>query len=290
MRQYIDVHAHLGDTINRDPVCGQSATKFLARASQSGVVAAVPSAAPGGPQARGVLDTREQNALVTRACRDFADRYPIGLGVVEVRHLSAGVTELARSMDDDGLVGFMIHPGISGHTMAGELHPFLEVVERRRGLVMLHVSDRYRDASTLLARRFRGVNFVMLHVGSTEASHARAVESYGPLENVWADIAQHPAPDEPSWGIAALVRDFPPDRIMFGSDSPYYDYRVIQAAIERAPMSEEAKDRVAWRNAAELIRKYAPTWSPPTEGPATPAEWVGVSLWETLPGQPLRLR
>lgn len=44
MRPYIDIHTHLGTTINRDPVCGQSATKILARASQSGVVAAVPSA------------------------------------------------------------------------------------------------------------------------------------------------------------------------------------------------------------------------------------------------------
>ncbi len=290
MRPYIDIHTHLGTTINRDPVCGQSATKILARASQSGVVAAVPSAAPGGPQARGVIDTRDQNALVAKACRDFPDRFPIGLGVVEVRHLDPGVHELARSMDDDGLVGFMIHPGISGHAMRGELHPFLEAVESRRGLVMLHVGDRYIAASEALARRFSGVNFVMLHVGSNEVGHGHAVEAFAPLDNVWVDIAQHPAPDELSWGIAAIVRDFPADRVMFGSDAPYYDYRVIQSAIERAPISDEAKDCVAWRNAADLIRKYAPGWNPPTGCPATPAEWSDVSLWETLPGQPLRLR
>ena len=69
----------------------------------------------GAPQARGVLDTRAQHETIGNACRLHPERFPIGLGNVEVRHEQAGVDELDRAMREDGLVGFMCHPGLSGH-------------------------------------------------------------------------------------------------------------------------------------------------------------------------------
>ena len=101
-RPYIDVHAHLGETINRVPPVGQSAEKYLARMAQSGVVAAIPCPAAGGPQARGVLDTRDEAEAIAGACRRYPRRFPLGLANLEVRHQRAGVDELERGMAESG--------------------------------------------------------------------------------------------------------------------------------------------------------------------------------------------
>src|SRR5687768_15776367 len=102
-RPYIDIHAHIGETITRVPPVGQTIEKYLARMAESGVYAAVPCPAGGGPQARGALDTRDQNDAIADACRRYPDRFPIGLGILEVRHQGAAADEIARCLDEAGL-------------------------------------------------------------------------------------------------------------------------------------------------------------------------------------------
>src|SRR6266511_2071732 len=108
-RPYVDVHAHIGETINRVPPVGQTIEKYLGRMAESGVYAALPCPAAGGPLARGVLDTRDQNQAVADGCRRYPDRFPLGFAIVEVRQQQAGVDEIERAMRDDGLAGFMCH-------------------------------------------------------------------------------------------------------------------------------------------------------------------------------------
>jgi predicted TIM-barrel fold metal-dependent hydrolase len=290
-RPYIDVHAHIGRTINRVPPVGQTAEKYLARMAASNVVAAVPCPAAGGPQARGALDTRDQNDAIAAACRRYPSRFPVGLAIVEVRHERAAVDEMERAMDQARLVGFMCHPGLSGHALGEELWPALEVVDARGGLVLLHVGGRGTEARAAgHARRFRNTAFIMAHVSMTRDQHLAAVQHLAGLDNVWADFAQHPADAGESWDITDLVRRFGADRLLFGSDSPYYDHRLLQAQIEQARLSEEVKDRIAWRNAADLIRRFRPEWALETTPVEPPAEFAGVDLWAYQPRKPGRLQ
>lgn len=291
MRPYIDVHAHIGDTINRDPPCGQTAEKYLARMAESSLVAAILCPAAGGPQARGVLDTKDQNQAIAAACRRYPQRFPLGLAIVEVRQQQAGLDEIARAMDEDGLAGFMCHPGISGHSMGAELAPALEVVDARGGLVLLHAMGGGSEARVAAhARQFKRTTFIAAHVSMRAEQHRAAIQALAGLENVWADFAQHPATGDESWGIADLVKGFGPERLVFGSDSPYYDHRLLQEQIEPAQVDEATKDRIAWRNAADLIHRFRPHWEPSLQPGTRPAELAGVDLWATLPGQPTRLR
>jgi uncharacterized protein len=288
-RPYVDVHAHLGDTVSRYPACSQSAEKYLARMADSNVVAAVPCPAGGGPQARGVLDTRDQNEQIADACRRRPDRFPIGMGIVEVRHLQPGVDELERSMDHSGLLGFMIHPGLSGHAMAEELWPFLEVVDARKGLVLLHVAGGGHEPRVARhAKRFKNTTFIMAHVTFRAGQHTVAAESFGGLENVWCDIAQQAQGYDDA--IPELVKGVGADRIVFGSDIPYYDYRRLQRQIEASPVDAATKDKIAAGNAVDLIRRFRPDWQVPATPTPAPAGFESVDLWEELPNQPGRLR
>ncbi len=278
MRPYIDVHCHIGMTVSRAPTIGQSVGRYMARMASAGVTAAILSPTAGGPQASGVLDTRRQNEEVATGCRAFPDRFPLGLAGVEVRHEQAGVDELRRSMDDDGLMGFMCHPALSGHSLGAELHALLEVVAERQGLCLLHQAGSTRNIAAY-ARRFPAVTFVIGHVSMNKPGHDDAIAQCADVENIWYDIAQKPTPEEPAWGLRHLLDGLAADRLMFGTDAPYYNFRLVQELVEQAAIADDERDAVAHRNAERLIRRFRPEWTPPIDPVDPPQRYTDDEMW-----------
>ncbi|RKU11506.1 hypothetical protein C6501_12705 [Candidatus Poribacteria bacterium] len=278
MRSYFDVHCHIGMTVSRAPVIGQSVGRCLARMASANVIGAIPCPTAGGPQARGILDTRTQNEVIANACRKYPERFPIGLGIVEVRHEQAGVEELDRAMCDDGLVGFVCHPALSGHSLGGELYAFLEVVAMHNGLCLLHQAGSTQNIAAY-AQRFPTITFIIGHVSMNKAGHLDAIAHCGKHENIWFDVAQKPKGDE-SWDLVHLVNHLGNDRIMFGSDLPYYDFRLVQAQIESAHLDDDTKERIAYQNAVRLVQQFQPDWSP-TLTPITPPQiYAETEMWD----------
>ncbi len=284
MRPYVDVHAHIGVTVSRVPAVGQSPGRYLARMAASGIRAAILCPAAGGSQARGVQDTRDQNQAVAATCRLYPDRFPIGLAIVEVRHQEEGVRELERAMDEGGLLGFMVHPGLSGHSLGAELHPFLEVVAMRRGLCLLHQAGTTAKIAAY-ARRFPEITFIVGHVSFSDELYRDAVRHCGPCDNVFFDIAQHGAQPESTCSLAELVRDLGPRRLLFGSDTPYYDFRLVQAQIEASDLPDEVKEAIAWENAAHLISRFRPQWQLPETEVEPPQRYSDDELWAARGGR-----
>ena len=279
MHPYFDVHCHIGMTVSRAPVVGQSVGRCLARMASAHVIGAIPCPTAGGPQARGVLDTRTQNETIANACRLHPERFPIGLGIVEVRHEQAGVDELDRTMQEDGLVGFACHPGLSGHSLGGELHAFLEVVAMHDGLCLLHQAGSTRNIAAY-AKRFPSITFIIGHVSMNKAGHLDAIEQCGMCENVWFDVAQKPGGADESWDLVHLVNNLGSDRLMFGSDLPYYDFRLVQNQIETARLDDEIKERIAYQNAVRLVQQFRQDWLP-TLTPITPPQvYSQEEMWD----------
>lgn len=278
MRPYIDVHCHIGMTVSRAPVIGQSVGRCLARMASADVIGAIPCPTAGGPQARGVLDSRAQNEVIANACRKYPERFPIGLGIAEVRHEQAGVDELDRAMQEDGLVGFVCHPGLSGHSLGGELHAFLEVVAMHNGLCLLHQAGSTQNIAAY-ANRFPSITFIIGHVSMNKAGHLDAIAHCGKQENIWYDVAQKPVGDE-SWNLEHLVNNLGSEQIMFGSDLPYYDFRLVQSQIEESRLDDETKERIAYKNAVRLVQQFRPDWVP-TLTPITPPQvYSEHEMWD----------
>jgi len=265
-------------TVSRAPVVGQTVGRYMGRMASAGVVAAILCPTSGGHQARGVLDTHDQNTVIATACRRYPERFPIGLSVVEVRHEAAGVAELERAMDEDGLVGFACHPGLSGHSLGGELHPFLEAVAVRKGFCLLHQAGSTRNIAAY-ARRFPDITFIVGHVSMNKTGHFDAIEHCGPCDSIWFDIAQKPEGADESWDIAHLCENLSEERIMFGSDTPYYDFRLVQAQLENANVSEDTKDRIAYKNAVQLIHRFRPDWTLTAAPVSPPQRYTDEELW-----------
>ena len=128
-----------------------------------------------------------------------------------------------------------------------------------------------------------------------EAEHHESIAAFAGLENVWCDFAQHPGHPADSrgaggaWDLADLVRGLSASRLLFGSDTPYYDYRLLQQEIEAARIDAPRKDRITWANAVDLIRRFRPDWTPPRTPPGVPDEFAGVDVWRQQSGKPGRL-
>ncbi len=279
MRPYFDVHCHIGMTVSRAPVVGQSVGRCLARMASAGVIGAIPCPTGGSPQARGVLDTRAQHETIANACKSYPDRFPIGLGIAEVRHEQAGVDELERAIQEDGLVGFMCHPGLSGHSLGGELYAFLEVVAMHNGLCLLHQSGSTQNIAAY-AKRFPSVTFIIGHVSMNKAGHLDAIEQCGKSENVWFDVAQKPEDADVSWDLVHLINNLGNDRVMFGSDLPYYDFRLVQAQVESAQLDDETKERIAYGNAVRLVQQFHAEWIPTLTPIAPPQVYSEAEIWD----------
>jgi len=291
-RPYVDVHAHIGESIHRVPAVGQSIGRYIGRMADSAVYAAILSPTPGGPQSRGIIDTHDQNRTIAWACRTNSERFPVGLAIVEVRHLHDGVRELERAMDEDGLRGFMVHPIVSGHSLECEMYPFFEVAALRRGLCLLHKSSIRNSIANIAshAKRFPEITFILGHASMSKAAHDHVIAECGPCENTLFDIAQMPIVTDAAWDLAHMVRNLGDRRIMFGSDAPYYDYRRVQQLVESSDITDDAKDRIAYRNAEELIRRFRPDWRIPRTPIQTLQSYTEKELWATqAPGSP-RLR
>ena len=270
MRLYVDVHCHIGTTITYDPAVGQSTGRCLGRMASAGVVAAVVGpTAVGSSQIRGLLDTNYQNAIIVRACRQFPDRFPIGLALVELRHGQVGVDALEETLVEGGLKGIMWHP--AGMTFERQLYPFLEVASLGGGLCLLHESPARTAA---YARRFPNLTFIV-HAGVEEE-----IESCRQLDNIWFEIVQRPKGPKSDWDLPQLVKQLGSERILFGTDLPYYDFRILQAQVESASIDETTRDRIAFQNAVTLIQRLRPDWKPPREAAASPQNYTYEELWD----------
>ena len=269
MRLYIDVHCHVGTTITYDPAVGQTTGRCLARMASAGVVAAVVGpTAVGSSQIRGILDTKDQNGIIVRACQQFPDRFPIGLALIELRHGQVGADALEETLVEGGLRGIMWHP--AGMTFERQLYPFLEVASLRGGLCLLHESP---ERTAAYARRFPNLVFIV-HAGVEEE-----FASCKQLDNVWFEVVQRPKGSKSDWDLPQLINELGSERILFGSDLPYYDFRILQAQLEAADIDETTRDRIAFQNAVTLIQSFRPDWEPPGEAPAAPQNYTYEEMW-----------
>ncbi|HEX2033113.1 MAG TPA: amidohydrolase family protein [Chloroflexota bacterium] len=298
--RYVDVHAHIRHPVRGTSAPapgGQSFEKYLARMAQTNIVAAIPSTAGGGPLEGGLQDVRDRNDATAAGCRRYAQRFPLGLALLEPACGPGGAAEIERAMTRAGLAGLMCPPaapGAAAEALTEVLPPALEAVDARGGLALLHVGGGglSPQAAATYARRFHRTTFIMANVSLTEAGHRESIAALAGVENVWCDFARHPghpATAEGSWDLPDLVRGLSAGRLLFGSDAPYYDYRQLQQEIEVARIDSPRKDRITWANAVELIQRFRPGWTPPPAPPDAPPAFAGVPLWQPLPGKPGRL-
>lgn len=274
-RPYLDVHNHIGRTINRAPTVGQNTAMCLARYAQTGIHAALAmSTATGSPIVNGIADVRAHNETIARAMRDHPTVFPVGLALAEVRFGEQGLIELDRALSELRLNGFVDHPPFNESSL-----PFIEVAAARNGLVNLHC---HTELMVKIARMFPTATF-LVHASTW------AADNIASCDNCIFEIVQYPDGRDTEWDFEKLADKVGKDRLVFGADLPYFDYRTLQQKIEQAPISDDLKDRIAWRNAEALFRRFNPDWRMPKHPPAAPRIYDDTWLWAANPKKTDRL-
>ena len=275
MRPYIDCHNHIGRTIDRVPPVGQNTAMCLTRFAETHIHAAISMpTAVGSPITRGIVDIREQNEVIARGCRDFPGVFPIGLALIEERFGKLGIEEAEKAMSELGLVGIVGHPPIAEWCI-----PFVEAAAAREGLVNLHMHNVLMDE---IATMFPHCTFIS-HASTWGAEHLAK------HDNVFFEVVQYPDGQGSEWDFAWFADKVGRERLIFGADLPYYDYRVLQKTIEEAPIDDDCKDRIAHKNLEALIQRFKPDWSMPEAPPKTVRVYDPEELWAVNPENPVRL-
>ena len=275
MRPYIDCHNHIGRTIDRVPPVGQNTAMCLTRFAETHIHAAISMpTAVGSPITRGIVDIREQNEVIARGCRDFPGVFPIGLALIEERFGKLGIEEAEKAMSELGLVGIVGHPPIAEWCI-----PFVEAAAAREGLVNLHMHNVLMDE---IATMFPHCTFIS-HASTWGAEHLAK------HDNVFFEVVQYPDGQGSEWDFAWFADKVGRERLIFGADLPYYDYRVLQKTIEEAPIDDDFKDRIAHKTLEALLQRFKPDWSMPEAPPKTVRVYDPEALWAVNPENPVRL-
>jgi predicted TIM-barrel fold metal-dependent hydrolase len=250
--EVIDVHVHVGHNIVFDT--GQTPDECLAAMDRSGVARAIVSAVAGGRQVDGIADTMRLNDAIAEAVRTHPDRFPIGLAGIEIRHDEKAVDELERAFTQLGLRGMVLHPTFEGILVGSTdvLDPLFELAAKFGGLCLLHATPDAMGsprAIAELAARYPAVTVIMGHPALTRAQRDEATAAVADRDNVYVDVAYQHDPQN----TEALVAALGPDRVLFGSDAPFYDVGATLDSVRRAALSDDARERILHHNAAALI-------------------------------------
>ena len=105
-------------------------------------------------------------------------------------------------------------------------------------------------------------------------------------------IVQYPDGPGSRWDFEWFADKVGRERLIFGADLPYYDYRVLQKTIEEAPIDDDLRDCIAYKaykNLEVLIKRFNPKWNLPAVPPKEIRVYDPKELWAANPDNPARL-
>jgi predicted TIM-barrel fold metal-dependent hydrolase len=234
---YIDAHNHLGVRHGASQTPGE----LVARIDQVGVHRAVVF-----PFVEGDFD----NAVIDEAVAEAPDRL-IPFCAVNPWHREKAVAELHKRADL-GFKGVKLHPTLHGYHLSdpGLADPVFAAARETGMVVICHgASDLYNAPPEFarIALRFPEVPLLMAHSG-TFWSHEQAIEVAREVPNIYLETARVPV-----FEVAQSVRELGPEKVVWGTDSPFVDYEMEFTKMRRTAGSDAAHEMVVGGNLARLL-------------------------------------
>ncbi len=250
----IDVHAHEGISLTLG-VKG-NAEKIIGIMDDNDIEQAIISPIPGYEDPNGIKDTMMQNNRIAAAIRKWPDRFPRGLGVVEQRHGSKALPEIDRIFQELGLSGLMFHNDFSGvYLDHPSMDKILEKASKYNNIVVMIHTFQHSVLETpfqllRVAERFPEITFINGHPMMTGPHLNATIDLAQRCSNVYFDVC---LTHHHEWPIEKAVKEIGSNRILFGSDIPYYTKCIEKVIIENALISKEDKEKIFYKNAIELF-------------------------------------
>jgi predicted TIM-barrel fold metal-dependent hydrolase len=204
-------------------------------------------------------NVRRANEAVARLVTMAPDLFILGV-TPDPFHLEETLALMEEWVRQRGamIVGEIV-PYIAGHAREG---PELDAIYEKAVELDIPISNHSSTAEDSaavgrLAERHPEARIIMAHIGGTWAFREGIAVARN-HDNIWADTSGWPMV---AGGIMEVaLRELGPSKLVFGIDYPLCDIDSWVSRIERLPVSDDDRERIAWRNAAELMRLPASYW------------------------------
>jgi len=184
----------------------------------------------------------EMNDYIAESVKKYPKRL-IGFGRVDPRRQDA-IKELIRIRKKLGLAGLKLHPFVECFRPD---HPFFNKFFQKTnelGLpTLFHAADGFSSPGliTKIARKYPKLPIILGHLREATISALKE------CENTYVETSGT-LPD-----FIELASDIDEDRILFGSDVPYYRYPTQIAVVEAAEIPQKKKNKILYDNFQALF-------------------------------------
>jgi len=184
----------------------------------------------------------EMNDYTAECVKKYPKRL-IGFGRVDPRREDA-IHELDRIKRSLGLTGLKLHPMVECFRPD---HPFFDgffqKVNRLKLPILFHSGDGFSSPGLILkiAKKYPKLFIILGHLRES------AVSALKECENVYVETSGT-LPDFIEFSV-----DIDEDRILFGSDIPYYRYPTQIAIVDAAEISPKVKRKIFYENFQRLF-------------------------------------
>ncbi len=186
----------------------------------------------------------KMNDYIAASAKKYPERL-VGFGRVDPRREDA-IRELTRMKRKLELAGLKLHPFVECFRPD---HPFFNKLFQKTSqlklLILFHTGDGFSSPGLIqkIATRHPHMTIIMGHLregclGALKECPNTYVETSGTLPN-----------------LIELAADIDPDRILFGSDIPYYRYPTQISIVEAAGVSQKVKRKILYENFMSLFPK-----------------------------------
>ncbi|MEM4724039.1 MAG: amidohydrolase family protein [Candidatus Hadarchaeum sp.] len=248
----------------------------------------VPGTDPLEPEL-GLSLSRNVNDSIAEMVEKYPERF-VGLANLPLQNVDGAIEELDRAINDLGMKGVMIYSNVAGKPLDSPelwkfykkaakldvpifIHPTLPVMaEALRGYQLIPVVGFLFDTTLAMLRiifsgvleKYPSLKFVLPHVGSTIPYLLGRIDyESGRLPGGRGSISKTPSEyfklvyiDTVSLHLPAMKCAYETlgiDRIVFGSDYPFWNVQSQIELIEKWDISEDEKRKIYAENAAKLL-------------------------------------
>lgn len=259
----IDMHTHifpekiaaktidtLAKTFHSDPFTKGTADSLIQSASDAGVDLSV---------ILPVVTKPSQFESINRFAEQFRSKPLYSFGGIHPE--SEQYREELRNLKERGFIGIKLHPDYQ-HMYFNDIR-MKRVIDYASELGFVIVTHAGHDPLSPddihctpqmaweVIREVQPDKLVLAHMGGSTLWDE--VEEYILSENVYLDTA-YVLRLIPQERLLKMFKSHSYDKIMFATDSPWSDQKEDVTYLQSLPITEEQREKIAWKNAAKLLR------------------------------------
>jgi predicted TIM-barrel fold metal-dependent hydrolase len=209
-------------------------------------------------------DVAGVNMRLAEACRKFGASFLVPFGTVNPKEPD-WQEDLRRCAEVHKMPGIRLHPNYHGYTLDDPVAAELLTLAGRHNLrvqIALVMEDSRTqfplmvvpptDPAPLvdLLKRMPDLRVELVNAGYSGAGRTGHMDELGKLENVYWDFAHQ----EGVGGLARLIAQTSPSRVVFGSNFPFFYFESSLLKVHEAGLSKEETHAVMDGNAQAFLK------------------------------------